>query len=90
MTHSAEIVPGSLKRNSVTGGIEFQMTCCGELEVSVHLQNLAAFDTHDQRVAVIQKHLDEHSAKHAAEVAAEDFLKTFLEGQPLKGDCGCK
>lgn len=90
MKHSAEIVPGSLKRNKITGGVEFRIRCCGELEKSVHLQNLAAFENHDQRIAVIQQHLDDHSARHAAEVAAEEFLRTYLAGHPLTGDCGCR
>lgn len=90
MNHSAEIVAGSLKRNAVTGGIEFRMHCCGELEVSVHIQDLSAFDDHEQRLAVIQRHLDNHSAKHASELAAEEFLRAYLAATPLKGDCGCR
>lgn len=87
MTHSAQIVPGSLKRNAISGGVEFRMHCCNELEVSVHLQNMAAFENHDQRVQVIQQYLDEHSQRHAAEMATEEFLQGFVGD--MKGDCGC-
>jgi hypothetical protein len=88
--HSAEIVPGSLKRNPVSGGIEFTMHCCGEFHSTVHIQNLAQFETHEQRLQVIKQYLDEHSAKHAAELAAFEFLKAYQGSQPLVGDCGCK
>jgi hypothetical protein len=89
MSHNAEIVLGTVKRNAVSGGLEFRMSCCGELEASVHLQNLAQFETHEQRLQVMQQYLDEHSARHAAEVATEEFLKAFLADTPLKGNCGC-
>lgn len=89
MVHKAEIVAGSMKRNAVTGGVEFKMHCCGELESSVHLQNMAAFENHDQRVQVIEQYLAEHSERHAAELATEDFLKNY--GVADVTECeGCK
>lgn len=87
MAHKGNIVPGSLKRNPITGGIEFRMTCCGELETSVHILNLALLETHDQRVQVLEQYLEEHGGRHAAELAAEDFLTAYVSGGV---DCGCK
>lgn len=89
MAHKAEIVKESLRRNTASGGIEFRMTCCGELETSVHLHNLALLETHEQRVQVIEQYLEEHSGRHAAELAAEDFLKTYASGKSGV-DCGCQ
>lgn len=89
MNHKPEIVQGSLKRNSVTGGVEFQMTCCGELPESVHIQNLAAFESHEQRLQVIQQYLDEHQAKHEKEIATAEFMEHFLAGD-LTECPGCR
>jgi hypothetical protein len=89
MDHKPEIVPGSLKRNDISGGIEFRMTCCGKLETSVHIQNLAAFEDHDQRMRVVQSYLDELKERHQAEHATHEFLKTVFPDAG-EGDCGCK
>lgn len=87
MNHSAQIVEGSLKRNPHSGGVEFRMHCCGEMESSVHIQNVAGFETNEQRLQVIKQYLDEHSQRHANEMATEEFLKANVAD--LKGDCGC-
>jgi len=84
--HSPQIVPGSIKRNAVSGGIEFRIRCCGELERSVHIQSLAAYETDEQRKQVVQQFLDEHADRHAAELATEAFLK----GYSAEEGCGCK
>ncbi|GEM_PF-2621846 len=86
MSHQATIKPGSLKRNLLSGGIEFVMVCCGAFERSGHIQNLAAFADNEERQARIEQELREHEEKHAAEEAAEEFLRQYAQ---RNSDCGC-
>lgn len=80
MTHNPQIVKGSIRRNPLSGGVEFKITCCGELVRSVHIQSLAAYENDDQRMQVIKSFLDEHALRHATEQATEEFLKKLGAG----------
>ncbi|MDP9161711.1 MAG: hypothetical protein M3O09_15955 [Acidobacteriota bacterium] len=75
MAHNVEIL--DIKRNKQTGGVQFTLKCCGELEYSCHLQNLALYASDEERARVIEDLKQEHAERHDKELATEEFLKNY-------------
>jgi hypothetical protein len=86
-THKPEIVEGSVQRQVLTHGVSFMIRCCGEHEVSVHIQNIQRFSK-DDLARLHEDYLAEVAEAHEGVLTAEEYFAS-LSGV-TKESCGCE
>ena len=87
MTHTAEIVKGSIKPLG-SEGITFQVWCCHDSEtVESHtLMHAHAMDTTDLQTMIERKYLRRAEEKHAAVLANAEHIR-LMAGEENPGAC---
>jgi hypothetical protein len=84
--HNTEIVAGSVERRVESCGIAWKVRCCGEHEVSGHIQNAHLFSP-DELHRIVSDHLEEVAEQHEGLLRAEEFVRNFAQDEPYKGCC---
>jgi hypothetical protein len=86
--HTTQVIPGTMKRSPV-GGIEFHLSCCGEHEHSVHIQNAHQFA---KDLEALDRVVEEHHMAVANTHEAQKVVEAFMQRRAAEcpEDCGCQ